>query len=232
MCRRIFVNSSLDELIHHFAFAERGEIDGLDGRFPRYNGYPREAYPIIIRDGAQKPGSLASTYAMAVWDFTPSWMKPSQRRPLVNVPCEGIAANARFGPAYQARRCLVPVSGFFEWDTLETGRKTQPYAVAMKDRLPFALAGISAIWRHPAGIDILNFAILTCAPNEMMATIHDRMPVILHRKDYDRWLSSELDPADLMKPFPAALMNRWPVARRLHNDKRGGPETITVIALD
>ncbi|XUR38689.1 Abasic site processing protein (plasmid) [Rhizobium leguminosarum bv. trifolii] len=99
----------------------------------------------------------------------------------------------------------------------------------MKDGLPFALAGISEIWSHPSGIDILNFAVLTCAPNEMMATIHDRMPVILHRNDYARWLSTEPDPADLMKPFPAALMSQWPVARRLNNDKRGGPETIAAI---
>jgi hypothetical protein len=99
----------------------------------------------------------------------------------------------------------------------------------MKDGLPFALAGISEIWSHPSGIDILNFAVLTFAPNEMMATIHDRMPVILHRNDYARWLSTEPDPADLMKPFPAALMSQWPVARRLNNDKRGGPETIAAI---
>lgn len=228
MCRRVFVDSSLDELIRHFTFAERGEVDGLDDRFPRYNGYPKEVYPIIIRDGAQ-PAGLASTFAMAVWDFTPSWMKPPQYRPSVHVPCETVAANARFRPAYQARRCLVPVNGFFEWDTLKTGRKTQPYAIAMKAYLPFALAGISEIWRHPAGIDILTFAILTCGSNEMMATIHDRMPVILHRNDYDRWLSSEPDPGDLMKPFPAALMTKWPVSRRLQNHKRGHPEVISAI---
>lgn len=85
-----FVNSCLDELILHFPFAERGEVEGLDDRFPRYNGYPKEVYPIIIRDGAQKPDGLASTFAMAVWDFTPSWMKPPQYRPSVNVPCEGM----------------------------------------------------------------------------------------------------------------------------------------------
>ncbi|MBY2925590.1 SOS response-associated peptidase [Rhizobium leguminosarum] len=228
MCRRVFVDSSLDELIRHFTFAERGEVDGLDDRFPRYNGYPKEVYPIIIRDGAQKSTASMSTFAMALWNFTPSCMRPSQRSPSV-IRCEGIAANTRFRPAYQTRRCLIPVSGFFEWDTLETGRRTQPYAIAMKDELPFALAGISEIWRHPSGIDMRNFAVLTCAPNEMMATIHDRMPVILHRNDYDRWLSPEPDPADLLKPFPAALMSKWPVARRLNNDKRGDPEIIAAI---
>lgn len=112
MCRRIFVDSSLDELIGHFTFADRGEVDGLDDRFPRYNGYPKEVYPIIIRGSAQKPEAPASTFEMAVWDFTPSWMKPSQRRPSANLPCEGIAVNAKFGLAYQARRCLIPVNGF------------------------------------------------------------------------------------------------------------------------
>ncbi|MBY3088624.1 SOS response-associated peptidase [Rhizobium laguerreae] len=184
MCRRIFVNSSLDELIRHFTFAGRGEVDGLDDRFPRYNGYPKEVYPIIIRDGARKSAAQESTFAMALWNFTPPCMSPFQRSPPV-IRCEGIAANARFRPAYQARRCLKPVNDFFEWDTLETGRPTQPYAIAMKDGLPFALARVSGIWRHLSGIDIRNFAVLTCAPNEIMAKIHGRMSVILHRNDYD-----------------------------------------------
>ncbi|SCB62245.1 SOS response associated peptidase (SRAP) [Rhizobium aethiopicum] len=87
------------------------------------------------------------------------------------------------------------------------------------------------IWHHPAGIDIRNFAIVTCAPNKMMAAIRDRMPVILHRKDYERWMSDEPDPSDLMKPFDAEAMTMWPVTRRVSNFRNAGPDIINRVDL-
>lgn len=118
-----------------------------------------------------------------------------------------------FKKAYASRRCLIPIDGFFEWkDIFGTGKNKQPYAIAMKSGEPFALAGIWEKWRDPhTGEDIRTFCVVTCPPNEMMATIHDRMPVVLHQEDYERWLSTEPDSFDLMKPFPADLMTMWPI---------------------
>ncbi|MBX4887660.1 hypothetical protein HJA90_29505, partial [Rhizobium bangladeshense] len=112
MCRRIYVDSSLDELVRHFSFAGRETIDVLGHRFPRYNGFPREVYPIIIRDNSVG----MPVFKTAVWDFTQARMKPARRPSSTNVSCEGIDANDRFGPAYRARRCLIPVKGYVDWN--------------------------------------------------------------------------------------------------------------------
>jgi len=98
--------------------------------------------------------------------------------------------------------------------------KELPYALAMADGRPLCLAGI---WDSRADPDNLpgtepkTFAVVTCAPNDLVATIHDRMPVILHERDYARWLGEELDPADLTVPYPSELMKIWPVITRVNN---------------
>lgn len=121
---------------------------------------------------------------------------------IVNARSETVATNGLFKHAYQQRRALMPIDGFFEWkDIFGTGKDKQPYAIALKSGEPFALAAICDDWRDPkTGELVKTFTVLTCEPNEMMATIHNRMPVVLHRGDYERWLMDP-DPADLMKPF-------------------------------
>ena len=107
---------------------------------------------------------------------------------VINARSETVAANGMFKFAYRQRRALMPIDGFFEWkDIFGTGRNKRPYAIAMEDGSPFAPAAIWETWRDPAtGEDIMTFCVLTCEPNEMMATIHNRMPVIVHPTDYDR----------------------------------------------
>ncbi|MBX4884097.1 SOS response-associated peptidase [Rhizobium bangladeshense] len=228
MCRRIYVDSSLDELVSHFSFAGREAIDVLGHRFPRYNGFPREVYPIIIRDNSVG----MPVFKTAVWDFTQARMKPARRPSSTNVRCEGIDANDRFGPAYRARRCLIPVKGYVDWNgDSGNGKRLQPYAIAMRDNEPFGLAGICEVWRHPSGLDVPTFAIVTCAPNEMIADINDRMPVVLNPKDYERWLSPEPNPSDLMKPFDADAMTMWPITRRVTTLRNAGPDIINRVNL-
>ncbi len=123
-----------------------------------------------------------------------------------------------FRGAYRSRRCLVPVDGYLEWKDIK-GTK-QPYALAMADGKPFCLAGIWESRADPAsrpGTAPKTFAIVTCKPNDLVATIHDQMPVIRHEKDYARWLGEDPDPADLMVPFLSELMKIWPVSTRVNN---------------
>lgn len=235
MCGRIYIRTTLDELLSNFAFAGKGAgIDGLGNRFPLWNGAPTLDYPIIIRDMVREPDTFGPMFVSARWGLMPSWAKPGGRPPPINARREGIATNGMFRNAYKARRCLVPINGFFEWKDIHgTGKNKQPYAIAMKDGSPFVLAGIWETWKDPdTGIEIRNFAIVTCPPNEMMATIHDRMPVILHRKDYERWLSAEPDPDDLMKPFPADLMTMWPIGRDVGSPKNNRPDIIDPVDPD
>src|SRR5262249_20982247 len=110
--------------------------------------------------------------------------------------------SATFRDTYRLRRRIVPVDGFFEWKAIKGQKAKQPYAIAMKDGAPFAIAGIWENWKEPAsGEWIRTFAIITTDANELVAEIHDRMPVILAREDYARWLGEEPDPRDLKRPL-------------------------------
>ncbi|WP_434712370.1 SOS response-associated peptidase [Rhizobium sp. YTUHZ045] len=233
MCSRVYIKESLHELARSFSFAGYGELDGLVDRIPRYNGSPGQVYPIIIQEAAPGTGIVAPVFAIAKWGLAPASRTPTdRRRPLVDVRCEKIAAHRLAGPAYRSRRCLIPVNGFFEWKLISAhSRDKQPYAIAMKTDVLFALAGIWELWRHPAGIDIRTFAVVTCAPNEMMTTISERMPVILRRQDYERWLSPDPNPSDLMKPYSADLLTMWPIGTGVDNLKNTGPEIISPVNL-
>ncbi|SCB61724.1 Putative SOS response-associated peptidase YedK [Rhizobium aethiopicum] len=229
MCSRVYIKESLDELARSFAFAGQGELEALADCLPRYNGAPRQVYPIIIQDQMRETGTVAPVIAAAVWGLVPALANSRDRRlPLINVRCENIATDGLTGPAYRSRRCLIPVNGFFEWN-YSPSRGKQPYAIAMKSDVPFALAGIWEVWRHPVGIDIRSFAVITCPANEMMQTISDRMPVILRRKNYERWLSADRNPADLMKPYPTELMTIWPIGMAVNSLRNMGSEIIDPI---
>jgi putative SOS response-associated peptidase YedK len=102
-----------------------------------------------------------------------------------------------FREGYRKRRCILPVDGFFEWKAIKGQKAKQPYAIAMKDGTPFGIAGIWENWKEPAsGEWIRTFAIITTDANELVAEIHDRMPVILSREGYARWLGEEADPRE------------------------------------
>ena len=123
----------------------------------------------------------------------------------------------------QRRRCLVPADGFYEWK--RTGRGKQPYFIRRRDGAPCALAGLWERW--PAGTTggeespvVHSFSILTTAPNELMETSHDRMPVIVAPEDWDTWLDPEIDDAEaleeLLLPYPAEKMRAHPVGTQSH----------------
>ena len=100
-----------------------------------------------------------------------------------------------FRDGYRKRRCIVPVDGFFEWKATKGQKAKQPYAIAMRDGTPFGLAGIWENWKDPTSDEwVRTFAIITTDSNELVAAIHDRMPVILASADYARWLGEEFDP--------------------------------------
>jgi putative SOS response-associated peptidase YedK len=136
-------------------------------------------------------------------------------------------STTRFRDAYRRRRCIVPVDGFFEWKAIKGQKAKQPYAIAMKDGTPFGIAGIWENWKDPAsGEWTRTFAIITTDANELVGDIHDRMPVILSRYDYARWLSEEPDARDLMRPFPAELMRMWPISTRVNKPENDDPSIL------
>jgi putative SOS response-associated peptidase YedK len=133
----------------------------------------------------------------------------------INARGETAKTTNAFRDAYRSRRCIVPADAFYEWKA--NGRTKQPYAIAMRDRQPFAFAGLWENWKNPATDEWLRtFTVLTTKPNEVVNPLHDRMPLILNPRDYDRWLDKDYDPADLIRPFPSDGMVTWPISTRVN----------------
>jgi putative SOS response-associated peptidase YedK len=137
----------------------------------------------------------------------------------INAKAETLTSKALWRVPFQRRRCLVPADGFYEWKRLDEKTK-QPYAFGLKSGEPFAFAGLWDAWKDPAGDWLQSFTIITTEPNELTATVHERMPVILKPSDYGRWLdreATERPPLDLLRPFDAAKMTAHPVDPRVGN---------------
>lgn len=225
MCGRVYVKSSIGRLLENFAFARRHEGDGLDVLRPRFNGAPSLDYPIIVPE-PEHPGGM---FMRATWGLIPGWnMDPKPKLKPINATAERVASAPMFRSAYRSRRALLPIDGFFEWKAIIGVKAKQPFAIAMKDGKPFALVAIWEQWRNPETGDIVKtFAVVTCPANEMMAEIHDRMPVIIAPENYMRWLSTiEPDPRDLLVPYPSELMTMWPISVRVNKPANDDPSII------
>src|SRR5690348_5913773 len=146
---------------------------------------------------------------------------------MINPKAETVAEKPAFREAFRARRCLIPADAFYEWKRLGPKEK-QPYAIVMRDRSLFALAGLWERWKDRASGEIVrSCTIITTTPNEVCAPIHDRMPVILDPENYGRWLGEEdADPVRLLMmltPFPAERMTCFPVDPKVGNVKNDEP---------
>ena len=211
-------------------------IDGLDARDsrvhnypPRWNAAPSQDLLVIRRNHQTGMVSLDPLH----WGLIPYWCEdPKGGRKLINAKCETVAKLPTFRDAYRQRRCIVPVDGFFEWKAIKGQKTKQPYAIAMKDGSPFGLGGLWENWKDPStGEWIRTFAIITTDANEMVAEIHDRMPLIIAPSDYEPWLNDDPDPSDLMQPFPAEPMRMWPISTRVNKPENDDPSIVQPIEM-
>jgi putative SOS response-associated peptidase YedK len=132
-----------------------------------------------------------------------------------------------FRDAYARRRCIVPVDGFFEGRAIKGARAKQPYAIAMREGSPFGLAGLWENWRNPStGEWERTFAIIRVTSNTSVGQIHDRMPAILEPASYDRWLSLEPDPLELLITYPSEPMRMWPISTRVNTPENDDPSLL------
>ena len=208
-------------------------VDGLgirDSRLSnmprRYNGAPSQELLVIRQNHRTGERSLD----LLQWGFVPRWSKAKPKLRPINAKAETVASAHVFADAYTQRRCIVPVDGFFEWGTHAGAR--QPYAIAMRDREPFGIAGLWDNWKDPAtGEWVRTFTIITVPANALIATLHDRMPAILGPQDYERWLGRDPDPRDALAPYPSELMVMWPVSMRVNSAREHDDELIAPITL-
>lgn len=190
---------------------------------PRYNIAPSQSVETIINDGTDlRMGPMTWGYATSAADKT----KPAP----INARAETIASMPLFRDAFHRRRCLVVADGFYEWQ--KHGNTTTPYFIRLRSARPFGFAGIWASTRTAMGQRVGTCAILTCPPNELMAPIHNRMPVILPKSGRDRWLEPSATAAELqslLTPFPLEEMEAYAVSTLVNSPRNDGPECIAPI---
>ncbi|HLX08653.1 MAG TPA: SOS response-associated peptidase [Thermoanaerobaculia bacterium] len=194
---------------------------------PRYNLAPTQEAAVVR---VVAPGA-ARALAMLRWGLIPAWAKdPAIGNRMINARAETAAEKPAFRDSFRRQRCLVAADGFYEWRKLDAKTK-QPYLIRRQDRRPFAFAGLWAAWRGPAADrPVETFTILTTSPNELMRPLHDRMPVILDRRDFTAWLDPAARDAAalqaLLAPAPAGGWEAVPVSRAVNNPVHDEPDCI------
>ena len=192
--------------------------------FERYNIVPSQDI-LAIRTA---PETGRPEWALLRWGLVPFWSKELWvKRPLINARAEGIEAKPSFRGRVRHRRCIVPASGFYEWRRDEAGKR--PYFVRPAEDAVFALAGIWDRWEGRQGEVIESVAIITTSANELMQSIHDRMPVVLEEEHVVEWIAPEtkLEKAlAMLKPCSSSKMVAYPLSSLVDNARHDGPECV------
>ncbi|MCX7173764.1 MAG: SOS response-associated peptidase [Proteobacteria bacterium] len=219
MCGRFALKAPPAELVTYFA------LDECEDFKPRFNIPPTVKIPAI----RQTPEGRRVLNLLR-WGLVPFWAKDlSIGNKLNNARGETVAEKPSFRSAFKARRCLVPASGFYEWKT--ENKIKQPYYISLKSGDPMAFAGIWESWTSKESGEIVDtVCIVTTGPNEIMAPIHDRMPVILGPDHWQSWLTAPVEEVKArVASYPAEEMQAWPVSRRVSRAGEEGAELIEAI---
>ena len=216
MCGRFTLRTSPQAIAKAFQLAD------LPAFTPRYNIAPtQQVLAIQLQDERREAKFLH-------WGLIPSWADdPKIGNRLINARADGVASKPSFRSAFKRSRCLVVADGFYEWQ--KAGKAKQPYFIRLKTDQPFAFAGLAEHWRRgEQAID--SCTLITTEPNELMADIHDRMPVILSPDDYDLWLDPEFQDKEklqsLLRPYPADELAAYPVSTVVNNPRNEKPECV------
>ena len=196
---------------------------------PSYNVAPQSLQPVVRLDSETGQRELT----VMRWGLVPFWAKDAKiGYSAINAKSKTVTNSAAFREAIKRRRCLVPAEWFYEWQKIDAKTK-QPYAISLRDDSMFAFAGLWETWKDKTKDQVLQtYTVLTTDPNELMEPIHNRMPVILAPKDYQRWLEPSEPthlPTDLLRPYPAEEMKAWKVGSAVENVRNNTPELIVPI---
>lgn len=231
MCGRYVSAAPVDDLAKYFSATTPD--DTLEANF---NVAPTtEVYAVRANEGDR---SLAAMR----WGLVPFWAKDLKiGSRMINARSETVADKPAFRRAFSKRRCLLPADAFYEWQKIEGQKAKQPFLIHRVDEEPLVFAGLYEFW-HPKDSDgndipdagvVVSCTILTTAANKTMASVHDRMPVLLAPGVWDDWLdpSSDLDfVSSLMVPAPESLLTMYPVSTAVNSVRNNGAELIEQVA--
>jgi putative SOS response-associated peptidase YedK len=224
MCGRFTLTATIEEIMDRF------EIQAfLDNELyaPSYNIAPSQSVLAVINDGKNnRMGFLR-------WGLIPPWSKDMAiGNKMINARAETITEKPSFRSSFMKKRCLIIADSFYEWRRHEGMRKT-PLRIKLKGDDLFAMAGIWEGWKSPEGKSIFSCSVITTAPNELMKTIHDRMPVILKQEDEKTWLDPMLSDVSrlnsLLAPYDENLMEAYEVSSQVNSPKNNTIELIRKI---
>jgi putative SOS response-associated peptidase YedK len=232
MCGR-FVSTTTPQQVADEFHVERVDVEE---HRPDFNVAPRsQVYGIRdrLRDGEDDPTRVLS---LLRWGLVPSWAKDvSLGDKMINARGETVADKPAYRKAFAKKRCIIPVDGFYEWQK-RGGKNKQPMFIRRRDGGTLAFAGLWEAWRNQDVSDddapeawIRSCAIVTTKANELIAPVHNRMPVMLPEEAWDRWLDPRSDPDDLqalLVSAPEELLEYYPVSTRVNGPRLHGPELI------
>jgi putative SOS response-associated peptidase YedK len=219
MCGRFTQKISSAELARLFGARDRADLPG-----GRYNVAPTQTVAAVVQreDGR--------TIEALRWGFVPSWSeRVTSSSRLINARAETLASSSAYRRAFVGGRCIIPADGFYEWARTPDGRRL-PFYVTADDGAPIALAGLRATWHDPSerSEPVRSCTVVTTTPNDLMVSIHNRMPVILSPETWLLWLDPSTNPTELqalLRPFAGELIAK-PVSTLVNNPANDGPELI------
>lgn len=195
---------------------------------PNYNLCPTQSSPIIFEKEGERQLELMR------WGLIPFWakdVKSASRYSLINARGEEVESKRSYKEAFKSRRCIVPVSGFFEWIRPEKAPK-RPFAISMADGGIMSIAGIWERWESKDET-IDSFAMITVEANKFMAKIHDRMPLILSKETEATWMSPETNIKDIraiVQPCPDKWLTAYEISPKVNSPKNNSKDILDPLA--
>jgi len=260
VCGRFVTASSPALIADRFAVDEVDTTVAPDPE-PDYNVSPRRNV-LVVREQAREEGKPQRVLSRLRWGLVPSWakeLKVGDR--MINARAETVASKPAYRRAFANKRCLIPADGFYEWKagagsgagsgaggaSGKARPKKQPYFIHRKDGEPLAFAGLWEVWKVPddspddvkgvGGDDgwVRSCVIVTTTPNDLMAPIHNRMPVILPESAWEQWLDPDEHDVDalakLLVPAANELLEAYPVSTSVNNTRNNGPELARAVVV-
>lgn len=179
----------------------------------RYNICPTDTIDVVIeREGKRELMPMR-------WGLVPSWWKKTAKEApaTFNARAETVVEKPTFRSAFMRNRCLIPASGYYEWLKTPTGK--QPYYYTARDGSPLTFAGLWDEWKDiETGQPLMSCTMIVTNANDLAATVHDRMPVLLQPRDFDRWLAVTAG-TELLRPAPSNYLQVWSVSRRVNSSR-------------
>ncbi|WP_017381469.1 SOS response-associated peptidase [Paenisporosarcina sp. TG-14] len=223
MCGRYSLFANFQEIEERFGQATF-DVDDYE---ESYNIAPSQMVLSVINDGSK------NRLGFLKWGLIPPWAKDEKvGYKMINARSETVHEKPSFRNALKNKRCLIVADSFYEWKRTD-GRKV-PMRIKMKNDELFAMAGLWESWKTPNGKLVHTCTILTTEPNDLMSTIHDRMPVILKQQDEYKWLNPAVKNGDDLKrymvPLEDGLLEAYEVSDKVNSPKNNDPELIVRVA--